>query len=360
MRRFTALPSPGGNAVEADGRTQLSDEAAALDALLQELDVPVLQLDQEMRVLFSSAAFRRLYKLPEPSSYSFPLLELLPELEGKSLLLAIERALRTGVSDQLEPTISNQFLGTRLLVNPRGLLLIFEDHTAARQLEQLRWEIVDGMAHTFQTPLTSISGYAETMLRGDGVDLATQRAFVVRIKALSESLISRVKTLLFLSRLERSSDTPRAEIDLRRSCAEALQTVIMAAEDKGIELRAELTEQPVRLLADEQQMQCAISNLLDNAIKYSHYGGVVEMRIERLGNEVALSVEDEGIGVEASAQERIFDRFFRGDNARTGEYLGAGLGLALVHDIVKAHGGRVDVSSVPGHGSRFTLILPLH
>ena len=357
MRRYSAVLGFGGNANQLAAGAA-GDNGATLELLLRELDVPLLALDPGLNILFCSAAFQHLYKLPEIPASGTLLLELLPELNGKSLLLAIERVLNTGVSDQLEPTISNQFLGTRLIAYPPGVLVIFEEHGAQRQLEQLRWEIVDGMAHTFQTPLTSIAGYAETMLRGEGVDAATQRGFLERIQALTESLVSRVKNLLFLSRLERNADTPRNEIDLRRVAAEALQAVILAAESKGIELNAELGDVPLRLHADDQQLQCAVCNLLDNAIKYSYYGGVVQLHLERLGQEIALSVVDEGIGIEAHAQERIFDRFFRGDNARTGEYLGAGLGLALVNEIVKAHGGRVDVASVPGHGSRFTVILP--
>ncbi|MEZ5337076.1 MAG: HAMP domain-containing sensor histidine kinase [bacterium] len=349
-------PDAGGSGAAPAGEMQ--DSQAALQLLLQELETPVLFLDRELRFLDCSSGFQRQLAGGGRPEAATPLARLLPDLEGTSLQLAAQEALQSGVASQLPPTISNRFMDTRLQPWSGGLLLIFEDVSGRRQLEQIRWELVDGLVHSFQTPLTSIYGFTEILLRDEELDSETRRDFTGRIQAQAQALTSLVGNLLHLSRLERRPQAPRDPLDLRHVAMESLRSVMHAAESQGMELGFAAGERELLVRGDFRDLHTAIYNLLDNAIKYSHYGGSVSLVLESLGSEHAVVVTDNGMGIEPEIRERIFERLFRGDSARRGDYRGSGLGLSLVQEIARLHGGRIELESRPGEGSRFMLILP--
>ena len=132
----------------------------------------------------------------------------------------------------------------------------------------------------------------------------------------------------------------------------------LAAVEKSLTLEYIEADEPLEIVSDEETLGQAITNLLDNAIKYTPQGGHVTARLYAKGKEAVIEVEDTGIGIEAQDKERIFERFYRVDKARSRELGGTGLGLAIVRHIVMAHQGRIEVESLPGSGSTFRLIFP--
>ena len=208
-----------------------------------------------------------------------------------------------------------------------------------------------------RTPLTSIRGYAETLLDG-GLDDATNRErFVAVIREQATRLQTLVEDLLSLAEMERAgSDLHLTRFDLRSLAQSQIAAFRERAQARGLALVLQ-EGPPVEVLADRSRLEQVFGNLLDNALKYTETGGV---RIE-LGSEpryVWAAVEDTGLGIPESEQSRIFERFYRVDKARSREMGGTGLGLSIVKHILARHHGEIAVESTPGRGSRFRFQLP--
>ncbi|MCC7478024.1 PAS domain-containing protein [bacterium] len=354
--RWSCSSEAGGSAAESVPPEQgVGPELLAI--LLREVDLPLLCLGHDLRVLAFNKAYLQLCGLRSHDWLGRHLLEMNPELQGSNLLQAIDNCLEDSKQVTLEPTISSRYMSSRIIPASFGVVVIFEDSEARRGMELLRWELLDGVAHAFQTPLTSIFMFTDNLLAG-GVDPSTQRDFLERIRSQAGVLSDGVGDLLRLSRIDSSAS--HEELDLRRCAAECVDRYFDMAENRGLSIDPSgLGDRGLLVRGSDSDLQLAISNLLDNAIKYSNFGGVIGISLERLGDEAALSISDQGIGIESDALTRIFERFYRADTVRRGDFRGNGLGLALVDKIIKLHDGRVEVTSIPGHGSTFTIILPL-
>ncbi len=241
-----------------------------------------------------------------------------------------------------------------------GALIVLNDITRLKTLENIRRDFVANVSHELKTPITSIKGFVETIRDGAMGDPATTRRFLEIILRHTDRLNSIIEDLLSLSRVEQESEhdsmpveTVRAE-DLLRN---VLQVCERKAREKNITIRTEHAED-IKFLGNSALIEQATVNLVDNSIKYSNPGSTVSLSIRRGGNEVSVRVEDEGIGIPEKHLPRIFERFYRVDKARSREMGGTGLGLAIVKHIVQAHNGHITVSSTPGKGSTFTIHLP--
>ncbi len=232
--------------------------------------------------------------------------------------------------------------------------------TIAR-LENVRRDFVANVSHELRTPITSIQGFVETLQDGAADNPEDARRFLGIIARQAARLEAIISDLLLLSRLENEAGGAALA---REDCALAdildavVQNCRKAAEAKRIRL---LPECPpgLRVHASPNLLQQAVANLVDNAVKYSPEGTAVAVSgAAAADGGVSVSVQDQGCGIAAEHHERIFERFYRADKARSRESGGTGLGLAIVKHIVLAHGGRVSVASAPGLGSTFTLALP--
>jgi signal transduction histidine kinase len=200
----------------------------------------------------------------------------------------------------------------------------------------------------------------ETLLDAEDIDGATRRHFLERINSQTSRLVSLVADLLSLSRIEAGdAASERRPIDLRVPVLESVRALRGTSERRQVVLLTDLPSGPVVVLAEDEGLRQAISNLIDNAIKYSPEGSPVEVRLRTEGGSVVLEVADRGVGIPEEHQERIFERFYRVDPARSRELGGTGLGLAIVKNVALGLGGEVDVRSQPGRGSTFTVRLPL-
>lgn len=244
-----------------------------------------------------------------------------------------------------------------------GVTVVFHDITELRKVEKMRSDFVANASHELRTPLTVIKGYAETLLGGALSDPEAREKFVAVIDQEADRMRRLVDELLILSRLE-SQDAQRE--NGHRDAAVDVSTIIRAVTDemmprfmaRKIALQIELPGELPAVSADGDQLKQVMSNLLDNALKYTAEGGQIWVDGEDQGGMVAITVRDNGIGIPAADLPRIFERFYRVDKARQRQLGGFGLGLAIVKHIVENFGGRISVESKPYEGSTFRFTVP--
>ena len=238
------------------------------------------------------------------------------------------------------------------------VLLLAEDQTERRRVEEVRRDFVANTSHELKTPVGALALLAETV-EDAADDPEAVRRFAGRMRQEATRLTNLVQDLITLSRIQAAEPIPDpAPADLDAVVAEALDRCRMKATARGIELAATGTRE-LSVLGDEELLVTALRNLLDNAVAYSPEKTRVVVSTRQDGNEaVELSVADQGIGIPERDLERIFERFYRVDPARSRATGGTGLGLAIVKHVTVAHGGKVTVTSKEGAGSTFTLRLP--
>jgi K+-sensing histidine kinase KdpD len=239
---------------------------------------------------------------------------------------------------------------------------LYEEASSARalkELDALRSQFLATVSHELRTPLASIKGYASTILQPDvAFDGETLLEFVQIIDKEADSLGRLIDELLVMSRLESGTLEVKCEY---RSLNEVVTSIRDRLEHLSVKHRLRITVAsdlpPVTI--DEDRIREVITNLVENAVKYSPEGKEISIKGSRNGNEVIISVADSGIGIPQAYHEKIFDRFCQVNNALTGKRSGAGLGLCICRGIVEAHGGKIWVESEPGKGAKFSFSLPL-
>ena len=238
-----------------------------------------------------------------------------------------------------------------------GAVAFTRDVSESRRVESVRRDFVANVSHELKTPIGALGLLAETIASTDDVRVVQQLAD--RVVREADRLSRIVDDLLDLSQIEAQEAPSRAPIPVRLLVSESVDLVQAAADLADVPIL--VTPQPpdIELACDRRQMRSALMNLLDNAIKYSGPREPVEIGARLEGDRVALVVRDHGIGIPTRDLERIFERFYRVDRARSRETGGTGLGLAIVRHVAQAHGGDVSVESREGEGSLFTLHVPI-
>jgi heavy metal sensor kinase len=214
-------------------------------------------------------------------------------------------------------------------------------------------------SHDLRTPLTLIRAHAEIALRRTRSE-REYRESLARILTVSEETTRLVESLLTLARADAGASHLRfAELDLTPTLERVAHQVSILAGSKGLSFCSELRKEPLLLKGDSAALESLLQALLENAIKYTPTGGTVSLRSSAVCGSAVIEIEDSGIGISAQDLPRIFDRFYRADQARSRETPGAGLGLSIANWIAETHGGRIEVESELGEGSRFRAYLPL-
>ena len=343
----------------------LSGEEAQLRAMLAGMVEGVIAVDDEDGVVFSNRAARELLRIEGPVPIGARLWELARNADLDELIaeargsdetarreLSIERAGREVVS----LATAHRFRAGRA----SGVVVVLNDVSELRRLERVRRDFVANVSHELKTPLTSIRGYVETLLSGAIRDDDKNRRFLGKIASNVERLSHLVTDLLSLARIEAERGRPPLEpVDWRALSLSGQRRHEEAARRKGLECRVQAPAGELRVLGDPESMTQVFDNLLDNAIKYTPPGGSVTVRLFAEPTCGVLEVLDDGIGIPPAEIERIFERFYRVDRARSRELGGTGLGLSIVKHLVHAMRGTIRVESTPGTGSRFRVTLPL-
>ncbi|MEJ7173144.1 ATP-binding protein [Staphylococcus caprae] len=234
----------------------------------------------------------------------------------------------------------------------QGMVVVLHDITNLQKLENLRREFVANVSHELKTPITSIKGFAETLIEGAKNDEQSLEMFLNIILKESNRIESLVMDLLDLSHIEQQNEIETSYMNLSELAYNTIDNLQTQATNKNIEIKSEI-EKDVIIEAHENKVAQVITNLLSNAINYSLEDSKVIVRVYREGKKVNLEIQDFGIGISAKDQKHIFERFYRVDKARSRDSGGTGLGLSITKHIVEAHNGRINVSSKPGEGSTF-------
>jgi two-component system, OmpR family, sensor histidine kinase SenX3 len=237
-----------------------------------------------------------------------------------------------------------------------GALVVIEDVTERQRIDAVRRDFVANISHELKTPVGGIGVLAETLLGEEDLDIIGRLASRMHHEAMRASRT--IDDLLELSRIEAGEASLRDPVPVHLVLAEAVERASTAAEQRGITIDLVEPSRRLELLGDRRQLVSAIFNLLDNAIKYSASGSAVVVSAVTDGPSVQLSVADRGIGIPRRDLERIFERFYRVDRARSRDTGGTGLGLAIVRHVASNHGGEVRVDSREGEGTTFTLVMP--
>jgi PAS domain S-box-containing protein len=258
----------------------------------------------------------------------------------------------------LAPVIwRNEFLGT---------VSIFRDITHEVEVDRLKSEFVATVSHELRTPMTSIKGYVDILLMGAAGALnETQTHFLDIVRANTDRLSVLVNDLLDISRIEAGRVTLAIQpLDLREIAEDIIADLLRRSQEEkrpmAVNLDAPPHLPPVR--GDQERVRQILDNLVDNAYHYTPANGQIQIRIHQEGNEVQVDVQDNGIGIDLADQERIFDRFYRGEHPLVLETPGTGLGLSIVQQLVEMHHGRIWMTSkgIPGEGSTFSFTLPVY
>ncbi len=237
-----------------------------------------------------------------------------------------------------------------------GALAVIEDISERRRLEQVRRDFVANISHELKTPVGALGLLAETLALED--DDEVRRRLAGRIQTEAFRVGRTIEDLLELSRIESGELPDRSPVPVQVVVAEAVERIRPAAEQAEIEIATAEVTPRLAIFGDRRQLVSALYNLLDNAVKYSDPGSTIEVDASTDGTAVEVSVTDHGIGIPSRDLERVFERFYRVDQARSRRTGGTGLGLAIVRHVVHNHEGSVRVSSRLGRGSTFTLRLP--
>lgn len=242
-----------------------------------------------------------------------------------------------------------------------GSLLLLQDVTQAKRMEYMRRDFVASVSHELRTPVTAVQGFVETLLDDSESLAAHTRNFLEIIRRHSSRLIDIVDDLLSLSKIEYQSERGEigfAEEALHQWLEAGVEACRSRAAEKEVILELEADES-LTVYINGQLIAQAVTNLVDNAVKYSPEGSRVTVRAEAADAQyLAVTVSDNGPGIAREHHDRLFERFYRVDKARSRELGGTGLGLSIVKHIVQAHGGSVALESEPGEGSTFTFYLP--
>jgi two-component system sensor histidine kinase SenX3 len=331
---------------------------AGVDSVLAVLSSSAVVLDRDDKVLRASAAAR-----------SFGLVDG-DELVVGDLVALARKVRRDGKVREGEIEVAtgkfSRPTSFAVRVAPLGadvgggfVLLLAEDQTESRRVEEVRRDFVANISHELKTPVGALALLAETV--EDAVhDPEAVLRFAGRMRQEASRLTHLVQDLIMLSRIQAAEPVPDpTPVELDVVVAEALDRCRMRANAHGIELAAS-GESGLVILGDEELLVTALRNLLENAVAYSPEKTRVLVSTRRVGaNSAEVSVADQGIGIPERDLERIFERFYRVDPARSRATGGTGLGLAIAKHVTQAHGGRITVWSKEGAGSTFTLRLPL-
>jgi two-component system phosphate regulon sensor histidine kinase PhoR len=314
----------------------------------------LLVLDQDARILSCNKSAR-------------DLLGVQPEHIEKQNVLAVRRdePFRTAVKKALGGTAAEAAFSSgkrylQMFANPmmdngavQGLVLVILDVTEREDRDKLRREFTANVSHELKTPLMAISGYAEIMAGGVAKPEDMPR-FAWSIYQEAQRLITLVGDIMTLSRLDEKNESPAEErVDIFSLAQNVLERISGATAARSISVSlngAEAEISGIRQVLDEM-----IFNLVDNAVKYNTEGGKIHVSVEKLGQEVVLSVSDTGIGIPADEQDRIFERFYRVDKSRSRTVEGTGLGLSIVKHGAALHKAKIEVQSDGKTGTRFTL-----
>jgi len=339
------------------------DAKAQQQVLFNSMLEGLLLLDRNRRIYLANRAFKNLFGLKT-------------ELRGKTILEALRVHELAALVERVEgdgqvfdyelklPELGERWLQVNAAAisnsagEREGTILVFHDLTRLKQLERTREEFVANVSHELRTPLSLIKGYVETLLDGARTNPEVAERFLKIIERNAQRLDLLIQDLLTISALESGRIKLSLQpVELHPLLEKVFSDLKPPADNKSIALINSLPQ--LTATADANRLEQVLANLVDNAIKYGRAQGTVTVGGNKTDDgKIEIFVQDDGPGIPAEALDRVFERFYRVDKARSREQGGTGLGLSIVKHIVQNHGGKVWVKSEPGQGATFCFTLP--
>ena len=340
----------------------ISAERSRLSTILTSLADGVIITDNEGVIVLSNPAAEKLFGFKKDEALGRHFIEVVHDYEIDELLRSCLKT-KHEQTTQLESGTPSRFL--RIIALPlktdrstTEALVLFQDLTELRSLQTMRRELVGNISHELRTPLSTIKAIVETLKDGAINDQEVAEGFLTSIDSEVDRMTQIVAELTELSRIE----TGKAEFNLEETGLNLLVKETIAqlspyAERQGVAVATDLSDNLPPVTADRERIRQVVTNLLHNAVKFSHQGGRVVISTRQEESYVSVSIADKGIGIAREDLPHVFERFYKADKSRSGG--GTGLGLAIAKHVVQAHGGEISVQSEEGKGSVFSFTLPL-
>ena len=242
-----------------------------------------------------------------------------------------------------------------------GFVVIIQDRTEQAELDRMKSDLISIVSHELRSPLTSIKGYVDLMMTGDlGSIPDAMKDYLSIVSSNANRLAALIDDMLDLSRIETGKlNMSFGKVEIKYLCDYVYLTMKPQAAQKKLNFGVQI-EEGLSVSGDQDRLQQALTNLVSNAIKYTPNEGAVTIRARRRNGGIDINVEDNGLGISADNQKKLFQKFFRVKNEKTRNIGGTGLGLCITKSIVEAHDGCIELDSEEGKGSRFTLSLPAY
>ncbi len=337
------------------------EEKRRLNVILRSIPDALFIIGVDGVILLSSLAARRQFGEIALQGRSF--IEVVRNSEFLSLLDEARKERKTEVTElRIDSPLEQYFVVhvSPLFYNERelsGYVAVFHDITQLKMLEQTRKDFVANITHEIKTPITSIMGFAETLLDGALNDKNNAAKFLKTIKSNSERINSLVDDLMTISKIELGViKIDKSPLDIETVMQQVMATLDEKASGKGLALTLSVAPHESEIKADRDRLLQILTNLVDNAIKFTEKGRVT-LGVEAAGDKVCLFVEDTGIGIPQKHLPRIGERFYRVDPGRSRSMGGTGLGLAIVKHLVKAHGWDMQINSTAGKGTKVMIFV---
>jgi two-component system phosphate regulon sensor histidine kinase PhoR len=337
------------------------EERHRLNVILKNIPDALFIVDAHGVILLSSLAARKL--LGEIALQGKPFIEVIRNSEFLSLMEAVRKQETAGVAEIRIDSPLEQYCVVQvspLFYTDRelsGFVAVFHDITQLKKLEQTRKDFVANISHEIRTPITAIQGFADTLLEGALDDREHAIKFLQTIKANSERINSLVEDLMTISKIELGViKVEKSSVDFQEVAEHVLTMLRDKAAAKNLTIKTQLLPAPRTISADRDRLIQILTNLVDNAIKFTETGMVTFGDAQENGS-IYLFVEDTGIGIPQKHLPRIGERFYRVDPGRSRNMGGTGLGLAIVKHLVKAHGWDMQIESTPGKGTKVKIFV---
>ncbi len=341
---------------------EVAENSERLRTVLAGMVEGVLAVDQSFRILFANRAVARFFDISSTEVVGRPVFEVIRKTEVIDL---VRETLRGESSKSAEIQLSRSQQDVKLFANALpgnpcpGVVLVFHDVTELRRLENLRRDFVSNVSHELKTPLASIQAYASTLLDGALEDEAVNRRFLEQIEDQVDRLHTLILDLLSLAKIESGHEVfDLMPVPLDELAESVLSGIQQRADAKNVRLNLEASDRILYVNADAEGLRTILDNLVDNALKYTPSEGEITIGWYAESNQIVILVQDTGCGIPMQDHQRIFERFYRVDKARSRELGGTGLGLSIVKHLTQVFGGSVSLASEVGEGTTFKVRLP--
>jgi len=327
--------------------------------LLSLIEDGIFVLDEHHEIQYMNDAAMRIFGFNPGGDGRLSFIEVVRDYECDAL---VKQCINSGKAQAASVKIrgKKQYLDIKVSLDAesRNYIVIVEDLTEKRHLEEIRRDFISNVSHEFRTPISSIKLIAETLVDGALGDPRVNRDFLLKIGIEADKLMNMTKELTELSMMEnRETALDKHPLKIGSLVEQVVQRLQAQASKKGLTLCVDIETAAPDLVIDQYRIEQVLLNLAYNAIKFTNTDGVITISVKTRGNEILVSVSDTGIGIPHDDLTRVFERFYKVNKARDDE--GVGLGLAISRHIINSHGGKIWVESEEGKGSAFFFTLPL-